>query len=83
MSDVAASGTTVAATVGSNQAVAPTRVGASQIFREFLLIGATSFGGGVVAYLRSGLVSRRQKSGLAGAGQCRRWRPLVCSEVIR
>ncbi|MEI7706286.1 MAG: chromate transporter [Deltaproteobacteria bacterium] len=30
-----------------------------QIFREFLLIGATSFGGGVVAYLRSGLVEKR------------------------
>jgi chromate transporter len=30
-----------------------------QIFVEFLLIGATSFGGGVVAYLRSGLVSKR------------------------
>ena len=31
-----------------------------QIFLEFLLIGATSFGGGVVAYLRSGLVSKRE-----------------------
>ena len=31
----------------------------SQIFLEFLLIGATSFGGGVVAYLRSGLVAKR------------------------
>jgi chromate transporter len=30
-----------------------------QIFLEFLLIGATSFGGGVVAYLRSGLVTKR------------------------
>jgi chromate transporter len=30
-----------------------------QIFLEFLLIGATSFGGGVVAYLRSGLVGKR------------------------
>lgn len=29
------------------------------IFLEFLLIGATSFGGGVVAYLRSGLVAKR------------------------
>src|SRR5664279_2515329 len=29
------------------------------IFLEFLLIGATSFGGGVVAYLRSGLVTKR------------------------
>jgi chromate transporter len=31
----------------------------AQIFLEFLLIGATSFGGGVVAYLRSGLVAKR------------------------
>ena len=38
----------------------PTRVTTAQIFREFLLIGATSFGGGVVAYLRNGLVTRRQ-----------------------
>ena len=30
-----------------------------QIFLEFLLIGATSFGGGVVAYLRNGLVTKR------------------------
>src|SRR5581483_1867997 len=30
-----------------------------RIFLEFLLIGATSFGGGVVAYLRSGLVVKQ------------------------
>jgi len=30
------------------------------IFLEFLLIGATSFGGGVVAYLRAGLVAKRK-----------------------
>ncbi len=30
------------------------------IFLEFLLIGGTSFGGGVVAYLRSGLVGKRK-----------------------
>jgi len=30
-----------------------------QIFLEFLLIGATSFGGGVVAYLRNGLIIKR------------------------
>lgn len=29
------------------------------IFAEFLFIGATSFGGGVVAYLRDGLVDKR------------------------
>ena len=31
----------------------------SSIFLEFLFIGATSFGGGVVAYLRDGLVDKR------------------------
>src|SRR5450755_4731588 len=30
-----------------------------EIFLEFLLIGGTSFGGGVVAYLRNGLVDKR------------------------
>ena len=30
------------------------------IFLEFLFIGATSFGGGVVAYLRDGLVTKRR-----------------------
>ncbi|MDR3748856.1 MAG: chromate transporter [Acidobacteriota bacterium] len=30
------------------------------IFIEFLIIGATSFGGGVVAYLRNGLVAKRE-----------------------
>lgn len=30
-----------------------------QIFLEFLFIGATSFGGGVVAYLRNGVVVKR------------------------
>ena len=37
-----------------------TEVSVYQIFLEFLLVGATSFGGGVVAYLRSGLVAKRQ-----------------------
>jgi chromate transporter len=32
----------------------------ARIFLEFLLIGATSFGGGVVAYLRTGLVVRQR-----------------------
>ncbi len=31
-----------------------------EIFLEFLFIGATSFGGGVVAYLRDGLVGKRK-----------------------
>jgi chromate transporter len=34
-------------------------VSLQDIFLEFLLIGATSFGGGVVAYLRNGLVEKR------------------------
>ncbi|WP_132031749.1 chromate transporter [Aquabacter spiritensis] len=37
----------------------PPRVSLPAIFWGFLVIGATSFGGGVVAYLRSGLVGRR------------------------
>jgi chromate transporter len=32
----------------------------SQIFRAFLMIGATSFGGGVAAYLRASLVARHR-----------------------
>ena len=38
----------------------PPAVGAGAIFAAFLLIGATSFGGGVVAYLRSSLVGRHR-----------------------
>jgi chromate transporter len=34
------------------------RVTVGQIFLQFLLIGATSFGGGVVAYLRNSLVAK-------------------------
>src|SRR6185295_14051642 len=33
------------------------RVGLGEIFRDFLLMGATSFGGGVVAYLHENLVT--------------------------
>lgn len=36
----------------------PVEATLSQIFRAFLLIGATSFGGGVMAYLRSSLVEK-------------------------
>ena len=36
----------------------PVEATLSQIFRIFLLIGATSFGGGVMAYLRSSLVEK-------------------------
>jgi len=40
-----------------SHATAPISIGT--IFLEFLVIGATSFGGGVVAYLRNGLVTKR------------------------
>ena len=43
----------------ASQATAPTP-GVPEIFRAFLLIGATSFGGGVVAYLRSSLVEKHR-----------------------
>jgi len=36
------------------------RVGLLEIFRAFVLLGATSFGGGVVAYLRDALVVREK-----------------------
>lgn len=45
--------------VGPHTPAQPTVPTVSAIFLEFLLIGATSFGGGVVAYLRSGLVAKR------------------------
>jgi chromate transporter len=37
-----------------------TEVSVHQIFLDFLLVGATSFGGSVVAYLRTSLVAKRQ-----------------------
>ena len=40
-------------------AAAPDPVPLSQIFLAFLMIGATSIGGGLVAYLRRGLVTKR------------------------
>jgi chromate transporter len=40
-------------------ATAPVRVSIGRIFLEFLILGATSFGG-VVAYLRNSLVTRRR-----------------------
>jgi chromate transporter len=40
-------------------AAAPDRVTLSQIFTVFLMIGATSIGGGLVAYLRRALVAKR------------------------
>src|ERR1700687_5428727 len=44
----------------SSATLRDTNISVLQIFLEFLLIGATSFGGGVVAYLRSGLVGKRE-----------------------
>lgn len=41
-------------------AIAPKKVGVTDIFLTFLQIGATSFGGGVVAYLRNALVRKKQ-----------------------
>lgn len=38
----------------------PAEVSIFEVFTVFLLIGATSFGGGVVAYLRSSLVGKHQ-----------------------
>ena len=43
----------------SESATTP-RVRVGEIFLTFLAIGATSFGGGVVAYLRSSLVTKKQ-----------------------
>ena len=38
----------------------PIKVSIFQLFSTFLLIGATSFGGGVVAYLRNSLVAKHE-----------------------
>lgn len=43
-----------------SDAAGGTRVSLAAIFRTFLIIGATSFGGGVVAYLREMLVENRR-----------------------
>ena len=48
-----------AAGVAPAEPPAPESVSLAAIFRTFLWIGATSFGGGVVAYLRDYLVTRR------------------------
>ena len=44
----------------SSAAAPHPHVGVVEIFTTFLLIGATSFGGGVVAYLRENLVAGRR-----------------------
>ncbi|MGC2109825.1 MAG: chromate transporter [Candidatus Korobacteraceae bacterium] len=43
-----------------NHSTPATNIPLLTIFLEFLFIGATSFGGGVVAYLRNGLVDKRK-----------------------
>jgi chromate transporter len=48
-----------AAQAPSEVVAGPPSATVAQIFLEFLVIGATSFGGGVVAYLRNGLVTKR------------------------
>src|SRR6516162_5101733 len=42
------------------ETLAPGQMTVAEIFGAFLMIGATSFGGGVVAYLRSSLVSKHR-----------------------
>ena len=44
----------------TGDAGSPGEVTLGEIFRAFLLIGATSFGGGVMAYLRHSLVDQRR-----------------------
>ena len=44
----------------SGEPTRPATVSIGEIFRVFLLLGATSFGGGVVAYLRSSLVGKHR-----------------------
>jgi chromate transporter len=44
----------------ADPAPSPRAVTVGQIFRAFLLVGATSFGGGVVAYLEASLVGKRR-----------------------
>ena len=46
--------------VVANAAVLPGNVSIFQLFSTFLLIGATSFGGGAVAYLRNSLVDKHE-----------------------
>ncbi len=52
-------GARTALEAGPCTAAVPGKVSLVTIFLEFLFIGATSFGGGVVAYLRDGLVDKR------------------------
>ena len=57
MSDIAPTAPTSENTASPSPAA---RASVSEIFSAFLLIGATSFGGGAVAYLRSTLVAKKQ-----------------------
>ncbi|HKD85539.1 MAG TPA: chromate transporter [Terriglobales bacterium] len=57
MSEIPAKGLATSVSTISEQAA---DISIRSIFLEFLFIGATSFGGGVVAYLRDGLVRKRR-----------------------
>src|SRR5215469_16726155 len=57
MSEIPAKGLATSVSTISEQAA---DISIRSIFLEFLFIGATSFGGGVVAYLRDGLVTKRR-----------------------
>jgi chromate transporter len=52
-------GTTDAAAVPAPQAPIAVTVPLAKLFMTFLIIGATSFGGGIIAYLRNSLVTQR------------------------
>jgi chromate transporter len=52
-------GTTDAAAVPAAQTPAVVKVTLGDLFMTFLIIGATSFGGGIIAYLRNSLVTKK------------------------
>jgi chromate transporter len=54
-----AAGTTDAAAVPAAPAPVAATVPLASLFMTFLIIGATSFGGGIIAYLRNGLVTKK------------------------
>jgi chromate transporter len=54
-----AAGTTDAAAVPAAPAPAVVSVTLASLFITFLIIGATSFGGGIIAYLRNSLVTQK------------------------
>ncbi|MBV8222517.1 MAG: chromate transporter, partial [Candidatus Eremiobacteraeota bacterium] len=62
MSDAAAPAPTpqTPETIATPSSATASQASVAEIFLAFLLIGATSFGGGAVAYLRSTLVAKKQ-----------------------